>query len=81
MISIRKDDCGQAPKFRCSASRLFQNQGQWFFDTREGSTEGPFNSVEHAQSKLDSYATVMGSNFAPSMEFSLAPMELSLAPK
>ena len=81
MNNIRKNDHGQAPKFRSSNSRIFQDHGQWYFDTREGHTEGPFYDMQRAQAKLDSYTNVMGSNFSPSMDLGLAPLELSLAPK
>ena len=40
MINMRKGDVGPITQFR--ASRFLKEGGKWYFQTREGSTEGPF---------------------------------------
>jgi len=46
----RKDDPDQRTRFR--SERLFQSQGEWFCNTREGSVLGPFGRREGAYTAL-----------------------------
>jgi len=53
MAEKRKNDPAAKTWFR--TERLVQNGGQWFFLTREGSTEGPFDSRWEAEQRLERY--------------------------
>lgn len=44
-----------------SSSRIEQVCGKWFYQTREGTTEGPFETREAAQFSLDGYLLIAGS--------------------
>ena len=46
MSTQRKSDKQASKHFH--ADRYFQSGGQWFFNTREGTTEGPFTTRESA---------------------------------
>lgn len=39
--------------------RLMQDGGKWFFVTREGKLEGPFNCRVDAVNRLDTYTRIM----------------------
>lgn len=43
------------------SSRIEQVCGKWFYQTREGTTEGPFDTREAAQFSLDGYLLIVGS--------------------
>ena len=68
---MRSDDASERTWFR--SKRLYHERGYWYFNTREGTIEGPFPDEYAAANKLASYALVMGSLFVPSFELSLAP--------
>ena len=74
MSDTRKDDLGRQRSYRTSTSRIFQNQGQWYVDTREGTSEGPYYDRDRAARMLEAYVTTMSSCFAPTMEMSLVPI-------
>ena len=42
--------------------RLVEERGQWYFLTREGTVEGPYESKVQAMEHLDLYAKVMSAN-------------------
>ena len=69
MTDYRKDDLGRKTYFR--TKRLYQENGQWYFFTREGTMEGPFQDKVHALKMLDNYIRVMKSDFAPTMVFKM----------
>jgi len=48
------------PQTRFRSERFFSSQGQWFFNTREGTIEGPFASREAAQTALTEYLLSLG---------------------
>jgi hypothetical protein len=56
MNQMRKDDLRPHTKFR--ASRYYTQAGGWFFRTREGSAQGPFDSRLDAQYALNTYTRV-----------------------
>ncbi|MEM9255454.1 MAG: DUF6316 family protein [Pseudomonadota bacterium] len=60
----RKDDCGNATRFR--TDRMINEDGQWYFFTREGTIEGPFSDRLQARSRLDAYIAVVTSGLLPS---------------
>lgn len=61
MSTQRKSDATAKTHFR--TERLVQEAGQWFFCTREGKLEGPFNDRVEALIKLDNYVKLMTSTF------------------
>ena len=71
MTTKRGDDEANKSWFR--SSRVFQQDGNWFFLTREGTTEGPFGDMQEAQRRLDNYIKVMQSGMLT------ADIELDLA--
>jgi len=58
------------PKTRFRSERFFRSDGHWFFNTREGTTEGPFPTREAAQGALTEYLLARG--LKPSDVWSLA---------
>ncbi|HEY5647587.1 MAG TPA: DUF6316 family protein [Pseudomonadales bacterium] len=64
----RSTDPEPATRFR--SERFFRSDDQWFFTTREGTTEGPFSSREEAQSALADYLRRIGAK--PSDVWTLA---------
>ena len=69
MTDKRKDDSEERTWFR--TKRLFQEQGLWYFHTREGTLEGPFASKEQAESRVEFYIKTMSSRFAPPPDLKL----------
>lgn len=59
MSTIRDGDEGSKSWFR--SRRLFQQDGSWYFLTREGKTEGPFGDRHEAERRLEDYIHVMQS--------------------
>jgi len=59
MASRRKGDSGAVNYFR--SERLYRCGSQWFFVTREGTDEGPFDNRADAQARLERYVQVMAS--------------------
>jgi hypothetical protein len=41
--------------------RFFQERCQWYFYTREGAIEGPFQQKKEAENRLENYIKVMAS--------------------
>ncbi len=55
---MRKTDTIRKPRFR-SSDRFFCQDGQWYFETREGNDQGPFESRREAEFQLERYITSM----------------------
>ena len=55
----RNSDTDDHSWFR--TDRFFEHEGQWFFLTREGSTEGPFGDEFEARAHLEAYIKVLKS--------------------
>jgi hypothetical protein len=73
MTDIRKSDNKSRAWFR--SSRFFQQQGKWFFYTREGTMEGPFSELQDAEKRLNEYIKIMSSGFMPDdSELNLEPL-------
>ena len=51
MNDRRRQDTSHPPAFR-SSSRVFSVGNEWYFSTREGSDEGPFDTREEAEAAL-----------------------------
>jgi len=63
MADKRKDDIGHKAHFR--SSRIFQDQGLWYFQTRDTAIEGPYYNRDQAEKMLAAYVNAMSSRFAP----------------
>lgn len=59
MASKRAGDKDDRAWFR--SDRLVYEGGQWFFLTREGTVEGPYESQLEASQRLETYVRVMSS--------------------
>lgn len=46
---------GEEDKTRFRSDRFFCEDGQWFFTTREGGVQGPFESRPEAEQELEMY--------------------------
>ena len=75
MDDRRSDDREAYSKFR--PSRFVKDGGKWYFSTREGSMEGPFELKTDAENRLLSYIKVMASGFMPrDSKLSIEPLSL-----
>jgi hypothetical protein len=74
MTDKRKDDEQAHSQYR--PDRLFKDGGKWYFQTREGTMEGPFEERHAAEAKLDQYKGIMTSGWISSeSELSLEPLD------
>ena len=62
----RNGDTNTKTYFR--SERLIEEAGQWFFCTREGKLEGPFDDRVEALIKLDNYVKLMASRFTGNLD-------------
>ena len=53
MTELRKGESEPTPRVR--ASRFFNSLDQWYFITREGTVEGPFEDRAEAEQNLEAY--------------------------
>ena len=70
MSNNRKDDLAKKGHLR-GPSRLVEERGVWYFETREGTVKGPFEDRIVAMNALDAYVKVMASQFKPDTALSL----------
>ena len=63
MYDRRVNDSDAYSKFR--PSRFNKEGGKWYFSTREGTMEGPFELKSDAEARLTTYIKVMASGFIP----------------
>jgi hypothetical protein len=56
MLDKREDDLKLYTKFR--ASRFFKESCEWYFLTREGGQEGPFERKVDAKNSLEDYIKI-----------------------
>ena len=74
MTDKRKSDSKPYARFR--ASRLFQDGNKWYFYTREGTMEGPFERRTEAEGQLKEYIKIMCSGFMPAdSTLAIEPLE------
>lgn len=71
MAGKRQTDIGAVRTWFRAGSRVFADRGQWYFNTREGTVEGPYADRYSAERVLENYVQVMSSKFMPCTEFSL----------
>ncbi|TXS95947.1 hypothetical protein FV139_00080 [Parahaliea maris] len=53
-------------------SRFFMDAGKWYFHTREGGIEGPYDYLYEAERDLEAYVNM----FASSVQAHSGPLEL-----
>jgi hypothetical protein len=71
----RKDD--SETQFYFCADRMFEENGKWYFNTREGITEGPFKDELEAKTWVELFVGMMCSGLLPvDGELSLEPIRL-----
>jgi hypothetical protein len=63
MKEARKTDAELRSWFR--SGRFFRDGGKWYFNTREGTIEGPFEERTEAEDRLKEYIKIMNSGFMP----------------
>ena len=63
MEQQRKTDKDIYSKYR--PSRFCKDGGQWYFATREGTLEGPYQARTDAEASLNAYIKLMASGFMP----------------
>jgi len=71
MEAIRKDDLETQVRFR--SDRMFKHSNKWYFCTREGTIQGPFEDQFEANYQLKIYIDIRASDLAG--ELSLEPLE------
>ena len=74
MTDKRKTDLLSQTRFR--SGRFFKDNGKWFFNTREGTMEGPYEELSEAEDRLKEYIKIMNSGFMPKYStLKLEPLE------
>ena len=69
----RKDDSSTRTHFR--SSRMFEENGYWYFNTREGDMIGPFKDELEASTKLEVYIRLVDTGLlSDADQFSLQPV-------
>ena len=63
IMQQRKGESVSHARFR--SDRFFQDAGDWYFHTREGTVEGPFQYRLAAENRLQDYIKVMNSGWIP----------------
>lgn len=63
MAAKRKDDPRCRPVYR--TDRIVEENGQWYFYTREGTLQGPFEDRQDAELQVEAYIRVMNSGLLP----------------
>ena len=59
MASKRREDKRTRPVYR--TERIVEDGGKWYFYTREGSVEGPFDGKLEAEIQVENYIKVINS--------------------
>ena len=72
-IAQRKSDPNAIVRYR--SDRFFKNGGRWFFETREGKVQGPFDSRSEAEQHLEAYVRVESLDIYEGSDFSLQPKD------
>jgi hypothetical protein len=69
----RKDESSTRTHFR--SSRMFEENGYWYFNTREGEMIGPFKHELEASTKLEVYIRLADTGLLNDADqFTLAPV-------
>jgi hypothetical protein len=72
MADKRESDSESCSRFR--TDRFFIENREWFFLTREGTMEGPFERKIDAENSLENYLKVMLSGLLPDGGLTLQPI-------
>ena len=73
----RKTDAVLRSWFR--SGRFFKDGGKWYFNTREGTVEGPFEERTEGETRLIEYIRIMNSGFMPKdSKLALDPLEIEI---
>jgi len=73
-MTKRKDD--QRTQSHIRTNRVYKEGDKWFFHTREGTREGPFDNELEARTQIDTYIKLMISGLRSDLdELSLEPLE------
>ena len=56
------------PQANSRTNRMFMDNGNWFFRTREGATVGPFQEELEASTQLEVYIRLVTSGLLPFQE-------------
>jgi hypothetical protein len=74
MSERRRTDKETRSRFR--SRRFILDNGKWYFNTREGTLEGPFGELKDAEKRLEEYIKIVNSGFMPSDSvLGLEPLE------
>ena len=63
--AIRRKDDPPAGRTRYRTERVVEDRGSWYFLTREGSVEGPFECRADALEQLDVYKKLIDMGLLP----------------
>lgn len=70
----RKNETSTRTHFR--TSRMFEENGYWYFNTREGEMIGPFKDKLEAETKLETYIRLADAGLLHDADgFSLQPVQ------
>ena len=61
MSDRRKGEADAGPRFR--TDRFIHNGEKWYYETREGTTEGPFRTRPEAEEHLRNYVKLLSSGW------------------
>jgi hypothetical protein len=74
MSERRRTDKETVSRFR--SRRFILDNGKWYFNTREGTVEGPFGELKDAETRLAEYIKIANSGFMSSgRQLELEPIE------
>ena len=74
MAEQRKGDLAPSTRFR--SNRFCKEGDKWYFHTREGTLEGPFDFKLAAENRLEDYIKVMISELLPlGSQLSIEPLD------
>lgn len=80
MSDRRKGETEQTMHFR--TDRFVHNEEKWFYETREGTTEGPFRTHPEAEEHLRNYVKLLNSGWwnDDAEELTLEPVKTEAEP-
>ena len=69
-MTVRRKDDDPVSRTRFRTDRMMENGGSWFFLTREGTVEGPFECREDADMQLEVYIRLAVNGMLPEQSHS-----------
>lgn len=74
-MADRRHTDSNEKQYRFRSERMISQDGNWFFQTREGTFEGPFESERNARIALERYIHKKNADSLPAgTRFSLEPL-------